>query len=109
MSASEADWKNFRQLRELALERFCKRTLDELQPILDNASRTYHDRYLEVFRVLNARDDVLADAFNNPRRSDMMRQLLVIVGLGLAEPGELDRFSEGTRSTIDRFIQREGS
>ena len=86
MSPSEADWKNFRQLRELALERFCKRTLDELQPILDNASRTYHDRYLEVFRVLNARDDVLA-----------------------AEPGELDRFSESTRSTIDRFIQREGS
>jgi len=29
---SEADWKIFRELREVALERFCSRVLDELEP-----------------------------------------------------------------------------
>jgi hypothetical protein len=102
---SEADWKVFRELREVALERFCERALEELQPIVDDMSRSYHARYLDVCRRLRASDEQLANAFNNPRRSDMMRQLLMLVGLGLLEEGELGRFSDGTRSTIARVVE----
>jgi hypothetical protein len=65
----ESDWKVFRELQRHALERFCKRALDEVQTILRDGARSHHNRYLDVFRLLRTRDDELARAFNDPRRS----------------------------------------
>lgn len=71
----ESDWKVFRELRELALQRFCKRVLEELERLRMNASRSHHERYLDVFELLRDRDEELAHAFNDPRRSRMIVQL----------------------------------
>jgi hypothetical protein len=101
----ESDWKTFRELQRVALERFCKRTLQEVGGILGDASRTHHERYLRVFRLLRDRDDELALAFNDPRRSHMIRQLTSIHAIGLLEPAEFERFSEKTRSTIQFLTQ----
>ena len=65
----ESDWKIFRELQQRTLERFCKRTLEEVQTILGHGSQSHHNRYLDVFRLLRTRDDELAHAFNDPRRS----------------------------------------
>ena len=97
----ESDWKVFRELQQHALERFCKRALDEVQTILRDGSRTYHSRYLDVFRLLRTRDDELAHAFNDARRSRMIIQLAAIHAYGLLEPDELERFTERTRATIE--------
>ncbi|MCX7031100.1 MAG: peptide ABC transporter substrate-binding protein [Spirochaetes bacterium] len=72
---SESDWTLFRQLREVALERLCKRALEEVALVARDARRTYHERYLNVFRLLKEQDRELANAFNDPRRSRMIRQL----------------------------------
>jgi hypothetical protein len=71
----ESDRKVFRELRELALEWFCKRVLEELEPLRRDTSRSHHERYLDVFRFLQARDEEFAHAFNDPRRSRMIIQL----------------------------------
>ena len=96
----ESDWKVFRELRELALERFCKRALEELEPLRRDTSRSHHERYLDVFRFLQARDEELAHAFNDPRRSRMILQLVAIAAYRLLEPHELERFTEHTRATV---------
>lgn len=101
----ESDWKVFRELRDVALERFCKRTLEDLQPLLRDASRTHHERYLDVFRLLRARDGKLAQAFNDPRRSRMIVQLAAICAYGLLEPHEFERFTERTRATIESIAK----
>lgn len=101
----ESDWKIFRELQQIALERFCKRTLDEVQTILGDGSRTHHERYLHVFRLLRKRDDELAHAFNDPRRSRMIGQLVAIHAYGLLEPAELARFTKGTRDTIESLAR----
>jgi hypothetical protein len=97
----ESDWKAFHELHRRALERFCKRALEEVQTILRDGSRSHHKRYLDVFRLLRARDEELAHAFNDARRSRMIIQLAAIHAHGLLEPGELERFTERTRATID--------
>ena len=102
---TESDWKVFRELREIALERFCKRTLEEVQAILRDRSRTYHKRYLDVFHLLQHRDDELAHAFNDPRRSRMIGQLVAIYAHGLLEPAELERFTERTRATVESLAK----
>jgi hypothetical protein len=96
----ESDWKIFRELRELALQRFCERVLDEIEPLRLNTSRTYHERYLDVSRFLQERDERLGRAFNDPRRSQMIFQLAAMHADGLLEPSEFSRFSAGTRATV---------
>jgi hypothetical protein len=101
----ESDWKVFRELRQIALERFCKRTLEEIQSIVRDGSRTHHERYLAVFRLLRRRDDELAHAFNDPRRSRVIGQLVAIYASGLLEPDELERFTERTRATVESLAK----
>ena len=101
----ESDWKIFRELREVALERFCKRVLEELGPLRLDSSRSHHERYLEVFRLLQNRDEELAHAFNDPRRSKMIVQLAAIYAYGLLEPDELTRFRPHTRGTVESLAK----
>jgi hypothetical protein len=97
---SESEWKIFRELRQVALERFCKRVLDQVQRVPSQTEQTYHERYLELFRWLGERNDELAQAFNDPRRSQMLWQLAAIYAYGLLEPDEFARFTPRTRERI---------
>ena len=101
----ESDWKVFRELQQHALERFCQRALEEVQTILGDGSRSHHNRYLDVFRLLRTRDDELAHAFNDARRSRMIIQLAAIHAYALLEPNELERFTERTRATIESLAK----
>lgn len=97
----ESDWKTFRELRERALERFCRESLSRVQELCGDTSRDPHERYLEVSRYLQDRDEELGRAFHDPRRTRMIYQLAAIHSAGLLEPEEFDRFSEETRSRIE--------
>jgi hypothetical protein len=101
----EADWKVFRKLREIALERFCRRVLDGLDRFRQDDSRTYHERYLELFRWLQDRDDDIARAFNDPRRSRMLLQLATIVTLDVVKPEELAQFTPATRKIVEELVK----
>jgi hypothetical protein len=101
----ESDWKVFRELRETALQRFCKRILDEVVRIRDDQSRSYHERYLALCGWLGDRDQEMAEAFNNPRRSQMLWQLASIITLELLEVDELSRFSSTTREKVELFTK----
>jgi hypothetical protein len=96
----ESDWRTFRELQALALERFCQRVLDDIARISADSTRTSHERYLEIYRLTQERDMDLAHAFEAPRRSQMILQLVVIHSMGLLEPEELLRFTGATQETI---------
>jgi hypothetical protein len=101
----ESDWKVFRELREIALDRFCRRVLDEIEPLRLNPSRGHHERYLDVFRFLRKRDEELAFAFNDPRRSQTIVQLAAMHAHDLVAPDELARFTPGTRARVEAFAK----
>jgi hypothetical protein len=99
----ESDWKIFRQLQPLALERFCQRVLDEVSQVAADTGKSSHERYLEVFRLLQKQDKELASCFDNPRRSDALFQLARIVFQGLLTDEEFARFSPETRAWVQRL------
>lgn len=99
----EAEWKKFRKLRTRALDRFCHRVLGELDAVRQDDSRTQHERYLAVFRLLKHRDKELARMFDDPRRSNMIVQLALIDKEGLLEPDEFAQFSEATQQEIELY------
>jgi hypothetical protein len=100
----EPDWKVFSELRKVALERFCARVLEEIEAASSDASRSYHERYLTIYQLLQKRDKELALAFNDPRRSGMMIQLVALHMRGLLQPEELARFTPQTRTRIESVV-----
>jgi hypothetical protein len=96
----EGDWKVFRQLREVALERFCERVLQEIGKAVSATAGKSHDRYLEIYRLVEQRDIQLGNAFDAPRRSQAIMQISAIHTLGLLTPDELARFSEATQDRV---------
>jgi len=104
----ESDWKVFRELREFALDRFYRGVLEELDLLRGDDSQSHHKRYSAIFRMLQKRDDELAHAFDNPRRSQMILQLGAMYSRGLLAPDEIARFTSGTRETVEFLAKANG-
>ncbi|MDB5969692.1 MAG: hypothetical protein JWQ90_2142 [Hydrocarboniphaga sp.] len=102
MSIPERDWKLFRELRELALDRFCKRVLVEVAALADSDLLSAHERYRNLYQLIHRRDKELAQLFDDPRRSNASIQLRLIYARGLFTADEVDRFSAETRSEMTR-------
>ncbi len=101
----ESDWKAFRKLREVALERFCEQTLGEVGRITVDSKRTSHARYLAAYELIQERDDQIARAFNNPRRSAAVLQLATMMSLDLITHEELQSFTPRTQSVVEALRQ----
>lgn len=103
---SEPDWKFFRQLRPLALERFCQRVLSDIEGLTQDGAKTSHERYLAIYGLVQQRDRELADTFNDPRRSTAFAQLARMQDLNLLTVEEMARFSPDTREIVRFFAGR---
>jgi hypothetical protein len=97
----ESDWKVFRRFHAIALERFCRRVIEEVRSATAECSDGYHDCYLEVFALMRRRDKEMARAFNDPRRSNAFILLANIKEEDLLTEEELMQFSEETREAIE--------
>jgi hypothetical protein len=101
----ESDWRLLRQLKDVALERFCERVLKDIARRSSASRRTYHERYIEIHRLLERRDREVAEAFNGLRRSTAVQQLTVMYSLKLLTDAELARFSPDTRDAVEQFLR----
>jgi hypothetical protein len=102
---AEADWKVFRQLREVALQRFCQRVLAEVQRLCTDEAKTSHERYLELFQLIEQRDEELALAFNEMRRSAALLQLTAMHSHELLSTEEMERFSTYARQAVAAILE----
>jgi hypothetical protein len=96
----ESHWKLFRQLREIALERFCEEVLAELAKLAAKSGRSAHERYLAVYRRLRRRDKELAQAFDDLRRSTAWPCLASMRSRGLVTDEEFAQFSAETQAAV---------
>lgn len=55
----EADWKHLRQLKPVALDRFCTRALAEVAQTGSDEQKTAHERYLSTYKLMHERDGEL--------------------------------------------------
>jgi hypothetical protein len=100
----ESDWKLFRQLHPVALERFCERTLSEVGRLAADSGKSAHERYLAMYRLLQRRDKELAQAFDDMRRSTAWHQLAILRSRGLLTDEEFARFSSETQGAVRVFL-----
>jgi hypothetical protein len=103
MDIHESDWRVFRRLHKIALERFCKRVLEEVREAVE-CKTDYHDCYRKVYRLIRDHDKRMAAAFDDPRRSNAFLLLANIIGEDLLIAEELEQFSQEAQARI-KMIQ----
>jgi len=102
----ESDWKILRQVHKEALERFCDQVLSEIERISSDSAKSFHQRYLDIWKVLRRRDKELGETFDNLRRSTAFFQLASMKGRGLLTEDEFSRFSEEIREIVALLLGR---
>ncbi len=99
-SVPEKDWKRLRELKPVLLDRFCERVLREAINIANAPGSTPHQRDLKMYRFIDEKDDALARAFDDHRRSTALPKIMHIYALGLFTGEEFAGFSEQTRKLV---------
>jgi hypothetical protein len=100
----ESDWKVFRRLHPIALERFCERILAEIEGVLADQSMTSHERYIAVYRLVKRRDKEVANLFNDFRRSTALQQIALIQSHKLWSNEEMAEFSDDVREVMQSLL-----
>jgi hypothetical protein len=101
----ESDWKLFRQLHPIAIDRYCRKILEEIQRVAADPKKTNHQRYLEIYKLIERRDREVARAFNDFRRSTAFIQLSIIYSYGVITKEELMRFTPDTQAAISLLLR----
>ena len=96
----ESDWKLFRQLHPLARDRYCQRILQEIERLAAGRKKNSHQRYLEIYKLVEKRDREIGRAFDGLRRSTALSQLALIYSYGVITEEEFMRFSLESRERI---------
>ena len=108
MDINESDWRVFRRLHSIALERFCERVLKDVRKAAACTSN-YHDCYRKVYRLIRNHDKRMAAAFDDPRRSNAFLLLANIIGEGLLSAEELKQFSQEAQARIKMIQELRGA
>src|SRR5262249_20534836 len=101
---SEADWKIFRQLHQVALERFCQRALSEAAQLASGPRKTAHALYSALFHLLQRRGRDLAALVDDVRRSTILLRLVGLRSEGLVTDEEFARFSPEARAVVSAIL-----
>lgn len=96
MKISEPDWKTFKRLRSVALERFSQRVLDECQEVCAKGVSA-HERYGELYELIQERNREMARTFDGFSRSSALICLGLIREYNLLAEEVVAEFREETR------------
>jgi hypothetical protein len=102
----ESDWKKLRIIKLKALDRYCRRVLDHLRVTLNAPQETNaHQIYLDTYRIIKKDDELLADLFNDWRRSSADITLMGWLNHGLITHAEFENFSDDTKAHISHWAE----
>lgn len=96
-----------RGVHPLALERFCERVLTGIEGVVHNGAQSAHQRYLDIFKIVERRDREMARIFNDPKRTNALVILARIRSSGLLTEDEFATLSPETRNAIELMLGAE--
>jgi len=100
----ETDWKVLRRVHPLAIERFCERVLAEVNAVSHDGTQSYHERYRQIFKMIQEPDRDIAHIFDNPRRSQALTMLAQMRREGLLTEEEFSTLTAQTRGAIEMML-----
>ena len=77
-STPERDWKYMRKIHDDLLVRLCERINKKSIAILKEGIGSEHEKYLKLYKHIQNSDRIIADCFNDWRRSTLIMKLTAI-------------------------------
>ncbi|HRD90157.1 MAG: hypothetical protein JNN21_04705 [Candidatus Accumulibacter sp.] len=100
---AESDWRLFRKLHAVALERFYARLLNEIEAA--NAAETgSHQRYLDICRIIERGNLELSVTFSDLRRSTALLRIVSLRDRALLTEDELSGFSQQVLQVVNSLL-----
>ena len=96
----ESDWKIFKELRPQALQRYCKRVMEDVNKVIHDNEGDAHERYIEMYKIVQDGDKKLALMFDGFSRSKALDQMVMYYGNDLLSEEEIAQFSDETQERI---------
>ena len=96
----EADWKRLRDLKPIALDRFCTRVLADIERLSSDSTSSSHQRYLAIYDLIQKRDKELGRIFDGLSRSSAVGKLLLMHRARLLSEDDMASFSEDIRDVV---------
>lgn len=96
----EKDWKYLRSIEKELLTELCRRINQEALEMLQASEGSEHERYLRLFRHYQESDRIVADCFDDWRRSNVALKLLLIRRHRLLTVDMIANLTEETRALL---------
>ncbi|MFW0758384.1 hypothetical protein ACN1C3_27310 [Pseudomonas sp. H11T01] len=106
MEISESDWKKFKSLRLLALDRFCQGVLGDAETISQHNALSAHARYGMLYDLVHNRNKDMVRAFDYFSRSSAVMSLRFMVMYNLLTDAELSVLSEDTLRDLKSVVRQ---
>lgn len=106
MSILESDWKKFKELRKIALDRFCQGVLTDANTITEHDALSSHARYVMLYRLMRDRDKDIVRVFDAYSRSKALMALRLMVRHNLLTDAELSVLSEAALEEIANVVRQ---
>jgi hypothetical protein len=97
----EHDWKYLKSIQPELLEILCKQINEQASRIVSDSSLSHHDKFLRLFDHVMEMNGIVADCFDDWRRSKILYNLLALRRRQLLTAEHISRLSEETRDRID--------
>ena len=104
-SIQERDWKYLRSIFDEMLNELCSRVLAEAAGIVAGKKGSSHQRYLALFRHIKMSDDVIAECFNDWRRSTISHRIVSLRHHNLLTDEHVKHLTETAQDWL-RMVER---
>ena len=74
----ESDWKIFKEIKEQAIDKFCKDALDEFNEVINKNPNCAHNRYLYLYKLVQNKNKEMGLLFDGHSRSKANLQLFAM-------------------------------
>ncbi|MES2693534.1 MAG: hypothetical protein V4773_08680 [Verrucomicrobiota bacterium] len=99
----ERDWKYLRCIHDEMLETLSQRMNDELRAVLARTDISENEKRGEIYDLVKKRDRVVADCFDDWRRSTIALRCAVLKHEGLLTPEHMKRLAPETQEWLKQF------
>jgi hypothetical protein len=102
---AERDWKVFKDLHSIAIDRFFEKAVKEMQPLLCAKNNPSQKRFWDALELANRHRKQAAKLFDDFRRSTAIIQAGMIHANKLLTAEEISRFSSEMQAQLRVFSE----
>ncbi len=98
----ERDWKYLRGISDAMLHALCTRVNRKAVEIVEAGKKNPHEVYGELYRHIEDSDKIVADCFNDWRRSNIGMKIIFLRRHGLLTDEHVQSLSESAQDWLSR-------